>query len=170
MTAIMLFHVSSKYTAIGRKEIVMFFYIYMFASLVAFFLDSTVIPTSSEVYAVSSDHCDRDKRRWALGRDTDGQWFTAVYAGTLGALYWCIVMNWITERDAPYPSTVSRIGPELISSFYASAVSSSGRSASLSRSRPSNPGPPLTTPNRSVSSSPTSSSPWSALCSTSSRN
>jgi hypothetical protein len=52
MTAIMLFHVSSKYTAIGRKEIVMFFYIYMFASILAFFLDSTVIPTSSEVYAV----------------------------------------------------------------------------------------------------------------------
>lgn len=53
MTAIMLFHVSSKYTAIGRKEIVMFFYIYMFCSLLAFFLDSTVIPTSHEVYAVS---------------------------------------------------------------------------------------------------------------------
>lgn len=52
MTAIMLFHVSSKYTAIGRKEIVMFFYIYMFASLLAFFLDSTVIPTSNDVYAV----------------------------------------------------------------------------------------------------------------------
>ena len=52
MTAIMLFHVSSKYTAIGRKEIVMFFYIYMFASILAFFLDSTVIPTSNDVYAV----------------------------------------------------------------------------------------------------------------------
>jgi hypothetical protein len=53
MTAIMLFHVRSKYTAVGRKEIVMFFYIYMFISLLAFFLDSTVIPTSHEVYQVS---------------------------------------------------------------------------------------------------------------------
>lgn len=78
MTAIMLFHVSSKYTAIGRKEIVMFFYIYMFASLLAFFLDSTVIPTSNDVYA----------------------WFTAVYAGTLGALYWCIVMNGLVGFQA----------------------------------------------------------------------
>lgn len=49
----MLFHVRSKYTAVGRKEIVMFFYIYMFISLLAFFLDSTVIPTSHEVYQVS---------------------------------------------------------------------------------------------------------------------
>ncbi|KAL7418790.1 Chitin synthase, class 7 [Cryptotrichosporon argae] len=71
MTAIMLFHVRSKYTAVGRKEIVLFFYFYMIVELLALFLDSTVIPTDSVVYP----------------------WFTAVYAGLLGALYWCILIN-----------------------------------------------------------------------------
>ena len=53
MTTIMLYHVRSKYTAVGRKEIVLFFYIYMFISLLAIFLDSTVIPTAHAVYPVS---------------------------------------------------------------------------------------------------------------------
>jgi hypothetical protein len=71
MTAIMLFHIRSKYTAVGRKEIVLFFYLYMLIELLAIFLDSTVIPTAHAVYP----------------------WFTAVYAGLLGALYFCILFN-----------------------------------------------------------------------------
>ncbi|WVF66043.1 chitin synthase export chaperone [Kwoniella sp. CBS 6097] len=71
MTAIMLFHVRSKYTAVGRKEIVTFFYMYMFVELLAIFLDSAIIPTAHAVYP----------------------WFTAVYAGAIGALYWCILIN-----------------------------------------------------------------------------
>ncbi|WWC58102.1 chitin synthase export chaperone [Kwoniella dejecticola CBS 10117] len=71
MTAIMLFHVRSKYTAVGRKEIVTFFYMYMFVELLAIFLDSAIIPTSHSVYP----------------------WFAAVYAGAVGALYWCILIN-----------------------------------------------------------------------------
>lgn len=71
MTAIMLFHLRSKYTAVGRKEICLFFYIYVFVELLAIFLDSTVIPTAHAVYP----------------------WFTAVYAGAVGALYWCIMVN-----------------------------------------------------------------------------
>lgn len=71
MTLIMLFHVRSKYTAVGRKEIVLFFYIYMFVELLAIFLDSTVIPTSHIVYP----------------------WFAGVYAGAVGALYWCLLVN-----------------------------------------------------------------------------
>jgi hypothetical protein len=54
MTAIMLFHIRSKYTAVGRKEIVLFFYLYMVVELLAIFLDSTIIPTAHEVYPVSS--------------------------------------------------------------------------------------------------------------------
>ncbi|BEI79861.1 hypothetical protein CcaverHIS002_0103900 [Cutaneotrichosporon cavernicola] len=71
MTLIMLFHIRSKYTAVGRKEIVLFFYIYMFVELLAIFLDSTVIPTHHTVYP----------------------WFAAVYAGAIGALYWCLLVN-----------------------------------------------------------------------------
>lgn len=53
MTMIMLLHVRSKYTAVGRKEIVLFFYMYMFIELLAIFLDSAIIPTASNVYPVS---------------------------------------------------------------------------------------------------------------------
>ncbi|WVN89257.1 chitin synthase export chaperone [Cryptococcus depauperatus CBS 7841] len=71
MTAIMLYHVRSKYTAVGRKEIVLFFYMYMWVELFAIFLDSAIIPTAHKVYP----------------------WFAAVYAGSVGALYWCILIN-----------------------------------------------------------------------------
>ena len=53
MTSIMLFHVRSKYTAVGRKEIVLFFYMFMFVELLAIFLDSAIIPTANAVYPVS---------------------------------------------------------------------------------------------------------------------
>ena len=39
-------------SSIGRKEIVMFFYLYAIVEALALFLDSAVIPTSSSVYPV----------------------------------------------------------------------------------------------------------------------
>jgi hypothetical protein len=53
MVAIMILHVRSKYTAVGRKEIALFFYLYFVVSLLSIFLDSAIIPTSSSVYPVS---------------------------------------------------------------------------------------------------------------------
>jgi hypothetical protein len=92
MTAIMLFHLRSKYTAVGRKEICLFFYIYVFVELLAIFLDSTVIPTAHAVYP----------------------WFTAIYAGAVGALYWCILVNGFVgfqlyEDGTPFSLWVSRL-------------------------------------------------------------
>lgn len=52
MTAIMVWHVHSKYTAVGRKEIVFFFYLYGFSELLVLFLDSAVIPTHTGAYLV----------------------------------------------------------------------------------------------------------------------
>lgn len=37
----------------GRKEILLFFYIYFLISLLAIFLDSAIIPTANVVYPVS---------------------------------------------------------------------------------------------------------------------
>jgi len=71
MTIIMILHIRSKYTAVGRKEIVLFFYIYAVTELLAIFLDSAVIPTSSGVYP----------------------WFTAVYTGLVAAAYTCLLIN-----------------------------------------------------------------------------
>ncbi len=52
MTAIMILHIRSKYTAVGRKEIVTFFWMYMAIEFLALFLDSGVIPTANAVYPV----------------------------------------------------------------------------------------------------------------------
>lgn len=71
MTIIMILHIRSKYTAVGRKEIVLFFYMYAVAELLAIFLDSAVIPTASGVYP----------------------WFTAVYTGLVAATYTCLLIN-----------------------------------------------------------------------------
>ncbi|KAG8742946.1 Chitin synthase, class 7 [Ceratobasidium sp. 414] len=55
----------------GRKEIVQFFYMYMVIELLAFFLDSAIIPTSSNVYP----------------------WFAAIYSGLITATYACLLIN-----------------------------------------------------------------------------
>jgi hypothetical protein len=39
---------------LGRKEIVMFFYLYAIIELLAFFLDSNIIPTANASYPVST--------------------------------------------------------------------------------------------------------------------
>jgi len=71
MTGIMIYHVRSKYTAVGRKEIVMFFYMFSLVELLAIFLDSGIIPTASNVYP----------------------WFTAIYVGLVAATYCCLLIN-----------------------------------------------------------------------------
>ncbi|KAG8837729.1 Chitin synthase, class 7 [Serendipita sp. 400] len=71
MTAIMIFHIRSKYTAVGRKEIVTFFYLYAIIEALAIFLDSGIIPTSNQVYP----------------------WFAAAYTGLVAAEYTCLLIN-----------------------------------------------------------------------------
>jgi len=71
MTAIMILHIRSKYTAVGRKEIVTFFWLYAFIELLAIFLDSGIIPTSNVVY----------------------MWFAAIYTGLVAAAYACLLIN-----------------------------------------------------------------------------
>lgn len=67
----MIYHIRSKYTAVGRKEIVMFFWMYMLIELLAIFLDSGVIPTANVSYP----------------------WFAAVYTGLIAATYCCLLVN-----------------------------------------------------------------------------
>ncbi|KAG2197374.1 hypothetical protein INT46_006808 [Mucor plumbeus] len=71
MAAIMIYHIRSKYTAVGRKEIVMFFYLYMITTFLEMLLVTGIIPTSSEVYP----------------------WFTAVHIGFMCATFWCLLLN-----------------------------------------------------------------------------
>ncbi|KAG0663541.1 Chitin synthase, class 7 [Rhodotorula mucilaginosa] len=71
MVIIMILHIRSKYTAVGRKEILIFFYMYFGEEILAIFLDSAIIPTSSPVYP----------------------WFAAIHFGLTCAIYWCLLVN-----------------------------------------------------------------------------
>jgi hypothetical protein len=50
MTVVMIIHVRSKFTAVGRKEITSFFYIYMLLTIVSLILDAGVAAPGSAAY------------------------------------------------------------------------------------------------------------------------
>ncbi|BFZ64335.1 Chitin synthase, class 7 [Saitoella coloradoensis] len=71
MLAIMIFHVRQKYTAVGRKEILHFFFMFMALTILSLLLDAGVIPPSSPVYA----------------------YFVAIQCGLASATVWCLLIN-----------------------------------------------------------------------------
>ncbi|KAL2005501.1 hypothetical protein VTN00DRAFT_2712 [Thermoascus crustaceus] len=71
MTVIMILHVRSKFTAVGRKEITTFFYIYMALTICSLILDSGVVPPGSGPFP----------------------YFTAVQNGLASALCTCLLIN-----------------------------------------------------------------------------
>ncbi|CAG8455525.1 10513_t:CDS:2 [Paraglomus brasilianum] len=71
MTTIMIIHIKSKYTAVGRKEIVMFFYSYMLLTFLELLLVSGIIPTSSNVYS----------------------YFVAAHVGLISVTFWILLLN-----------------------------------------------------------------------------
>jgi len=71
MTVIMIIHVRSKFTAVGRKEITFFFYIYMMLTFVSLVLDSGVVPPGSSAYP----------------------YFAAAQSGLVSALCVCLLIN-----------------------------------------------------------------------------
>ncbi|KAM0342989.1 hypothetical protein ACHAPU_009019 [Fusarium lateritium] len=50
MTVIMILHVRSKFTAVGRKEILSFFYLYMLLTAMSLIVDAGVAPPGSDPY------------------------------------------------------------------------------------------------------------------------
>ncbi|KAL8857556.1 MAG: hypothetical protein Q9178_005884 [Gyalolechia marmorata] len=71
MAVIMVLHVRSKFTAVGRKEITTFFYIYMLLTMTSLVLDSGVIPPGSGAYP----------------------YFAAAQNGLTSALCTCLLVN-----------------------------------------------------------------------------
>ncbi|KAI8976995.1 chitin synthase III catalytic subunit [Mycotypha africana] len=71
MTGIMIYHVKTKYTAVGRKEIAMFFQLYLVSTFLEMLLVTNIIPTASKLYP----------------------YFTAVHLGLISALLWCLLIN-----------------------------------------------------------------------------
>ncbi|KAI9225684.1 MAG: putative chitin biosynthesis protein [Piptocephalis tieghemiana] len=71
MTTIMVYHIKTKYTAVGRKEIVIFFYLYLILIILEFLLQGNFIQMSSSAYP----------------------WFAAIHTGVLSAMCWCLMLN-----------------------------------------------------------------------------
>jgi len=71
MTAVMIIHVRSKFTAVGRKEITSFFYIYMLLTVFSLILDAGVVPPGSATYP----------------------YFVAAQSGLTSALCACLMIN-----------------------------------------------------------------------------
>lgn len=71
MTVIMILHVRSKFTAVGRKEITLFFYIYMMLTFASLILDAGVIPPGNAAYP----------------------YFASVQNGLTSALCVCLLIN-----------------------------------------------------------------------------
>jgi len=71
MTVIMIIHVRSKFTAVGRKEITSFFYIYLLLTVISLVVDAGVAAPGSAAYP----------------------YFVAVQNGLVSALCTCLLIN-----------------------------------------------------------------------------
>ena len=71
MTLIMIFNIRSKYTAVGRKEIVMFFYLYLIDTILEFFLISNIIPAGTSAF----------------------NWFSAFHVASITTTFWILLLN-----------------------------------------------------------------------------
>ncbi|ORY05129.1 hypothetical protein K493DRAFT_311123 [Basidiobolus meristosporus CBS 931.73] len=71
MTLIMIYHVKTKYTAVGRKEMAMFFGLYFLSTLTEILLISSSIPIASPVYP----------------------WIAALQMGLISGTIWCLFIN-----------------------------------------------------------------------------
>ncbi|KOS21003.1 Chitin synthase export chaperone [Escovopsis weberi] len=71
MTVIMILHVRSKFTAVGRKEILSFFYLYMLLTFITLLVDAGVVPPGSPPFP----------------------YFVAVQNGLTSATVTCLLVN-----------------------------------------------------------------------------
>ncbi|OAD68334.1 hypothetical protein PHYBLDRAFT_23714 [Phycomyces blakesleeanus NRRL 1555(-)] len=71
MTSIMIYSVKTKYTAVGRKEIAMFFQLYLATVFLEMLLVTNIIPTASILYP----------------------FFTAAHLGLVSTTSWCLLLN-----------------------------------------------------------------------------
>ncbi|KAI1490173.1 chitin synthase III catalytic subunit [Biscogniauxia mediterranea] len=71
MTVVMILHIRGKFTAVGRKEILAFFYTYMLLSFISLCVDAGVVPPGSDPYP----------------------YFVAIQSGLTSALVTCLLIN-----------------------------------------------------------------------------
>ncbi|KAJ3171729.1 Chitin synthase, class 7 [Geranomyces variabilis] len=71
MTGIMIYHIKTKYTAVGRKEIVMFFYMYFVTIVLEFLTISGIVQTAHAAYP----------------------YFAAAHISMIITTLWCLLLN-----------------------------------------------------------------------------
>ena len=71
MTLIMIKHIKRKYTAVGRKEIVIFFYMYAACALLDLLLVCNLVPIGSTTYS----------------------YFAAMYVASICTAFWILLLN-----------------------------------------------------------------------------
>ncbi|KAF9105121.1 Chitin synthase, class 7 [Mortierella sp. AM989] len=121
MTAIMIYHIRSKYTAVGRKEIIMFFYLYMLVTIMDLLLISGIIPTASELYP----------------------YFTGVHLGLISATFWCLLLNGFVGFQFAEDGTPLSLWSIRISSFVVFAAVTFLSIATFQTLGPFNPAHPI---------------------------
>ena len=101
MTVIMILHVRSKFTAVGRREILTFFYLYMLLTFFSLIVDAGVVPPGSTPYP----------------------YFVAVQSGFTSALVTCLLINGFVGFQLYEDGTPLSVWMLRICSFVAFAIS-----------------------------------------------
>ncbi|KAI0530303.1 chitin synthase export chaperone [Xylaria digitata] len=71
MTVVMILHIRGKFTAVGRKEILTFFYLFLTLTVLSLIIDAGVVPVGSDPYP----------------------YFVAIQSGFSSALVTCLLIN-----------------------------------------------------------------------------
>ncbi|KAI0105598.1 chitin synthase export chaperone [Hypoxylon sp. NC0597] len=101
MTVVMILHIRGKFTAVGRKEILAFFYFYMLLSFISLCVDAGVVPPGSEPYP----------------------YFVAIQSGLTSALITCLLINGFVGFQLYEDGTPVSVWMLRLSSFAAFVVS-----------------------------------------------
>lgn len=101
MTVIMILHVRSKFTAVGRKEILTFFYLYMLTTFFSLIVDAGVVPPGSGPYP----------------------YFVAIQSGFTSAMITCLLINGFVGFQLYEDGTPLSIWTLRVSSFVAFVIS-----------------------------------------------
>ncbi|KAI1093254.1 chitin synthase export chaperone [Rostrohypoxylon terebratum] len=101
MTVVMILHIRGKFTAVGRKEILAFFYFYMLLSFFSLLVDAGVVPPGSDPYP----------------------YFVSIQSGFTSALVTCLLINGFVGFQLYEDGTPMSVWMLRVSSFVAFVIS-----------------------------------------------
>jgi len=121
MAFIMIIHIKSKYTAVGRKEVVMFFYTYLLYIVVEMVASSGIIPMYKDYY----------------------YWIVAVYIGVVGACCTILLVSGLVSFQWIEDGTAKSLWLVRVSGLIAFGVNFAASVLTFTPSGPLDPKKPL---------------------------